>query len=436
MKLLYANDKRGEHAPSWYQASCTTVPRPALERQGAADVCVIGAGFTGLSAALTLSQQGKQVIVLDAHRIGWGASGRNGGQLGSGYNIDQIELGQRMGKKAAHALWDIAQEAKTFIHSLCRQHSIDIEYQPGIVAAKHRQRHVKAVHEYCAYMANEYHYSELEPLDRQALKARVASDNYYGGCIDHGAGHVHPLKMAIGLANAAECAGATIHELSEVIRIDTNTGTSSSAYRVITPSGSVDCDNIVLACNGYLDDLNAVINKHVMPINNFIVVTEPLDQLAEAILPCNNAVADSRFVVNYFRRVGNNRLLFGGGENYSYRFPQNIERSVRKAMLRVFPELHNARIDYAWGGTLAITRSRLPYVTRLAPGFYSAGGYSGHGVAMAMMAGSSMAEHIGGSKERFDQLSQLPGTTFPGGSGSRPALLALAMTGYSWLDRL
>lgn len=433
MKLLHANDTQGEHAPSWYKASCTTIARTTLECNEIADVCVIGAGFTGLSAALSLSQQGKRTIVLDAHRIGWGASGRNGGQLGSGYNLDQIELGQRMGEKAAHQLWNTAQEAKNFIHQLCRQHAIEIDYQPGIVTAQHRQRGVKALHEYCAYMAREYKYDGLEALDRQLIKDRVASDNYYGGLIDHGAGHVHPLKMATGLATAAEHAGATIHELSEVIRIDTHK--RSSAYRVITPSGSVECENIVMACNGYLDDLNAVINKHVMPINNFIVVTEPLGQQATDILPYNNAVADSRFVVNYFRRVGNNRLLFGGGENYSYRFPQTIDRSVRKVMLRVFPQLKNVNIEYSWGGTLAITRSRLPYVARLAHGIYTAGGYSGHGVALATMGGAAIGEYIGGSKERFELLSSLPGTTFPGGTRSRPALLALAMTGYSWLDR-
>ena len=433
MKLLYTNDQRGKHAPSWYQASYTTTTRPLLERNETADVCVIGAGFTGLSAALSLSQQGKSTIVLDAHRIGWGASGRNGGQLGSGYNLDQSELCLRLGEKAAHQLWDIAQEAKTFIHQLCQQHDIDIDYQPGIVKAEHRQRTVKPLHDYAAYMAREYQYKALEPLDRQSIKDRVASDNFYGGLLDHEAGHVHPLKMATGLATAAEHAGSTIYELSEVIRIDTLP--RSSTYRVITPSGSVNCENIVLACNGYLDDLNAVINKHVMPINNFIVVTEPLGQKAEALLPYNNAVADSRFVVNYFRRVGDNRLLFGGGENYSYRFPQTIERSVRKAMLGVFPQLQDVKIDYSWGGTLAITRSRLPYVSRLAQGIFTAGGYSGHGVALATMGGTAIGEYIGGSKERFEQLSCLPGATFPGGARSRPALLALAMTGYSWLDR-
>ncbi|MFK7854512.1 MAG: NAD(P)/FAD-dependent oxidoreductase [Granulosicoccus sp.] len=434
MKLLYANDGRGEHAPSWYKASCSTPKRSSLESNTSADTCIIGAGFTGLSAALCLAQQGKQAIVLDAHRIGWGASGRNGGQLGSGYNQSQIELEKSMGKQSAHELWAVTQEAKAFVHKLCQEHDIDIEYHPGIVTALHRKRGLKELHDYCTFMNREYHYDALEPLNRSALKQRVDSEGYFGGCIDHDAGHVHPLKMAHSFAVAAEKAGAIIHELSEVTRIEPLP--RSTRYRVVTPSGSVVCENVVLACNGYVDDLSTVLNKRVMPINNFIVVTEPLGEQAEALLPYNNAVADSRFVVNYFRRVSEDRLLFGGGENYSYRFPKLIERSVRKAMLGVFPQLENARIDYSWGGTLAITRSRLPYVGRLAEGFYTAGGYSGHGVALAAMGGTAIGEHIGGMKERFDLLGRLPGASFPGGKQLRPTLLALAMTGYSWLDRL
>lgn len=434
MKLLYSNDARGEHAPSWYQASCTTPKRSSLESNTSADTCIIGAGFTGLSAALSLALQGKQAIVLDAHRIGWGASGRNGGQLGSGYNQSQIELEQSLGRQAAHELWAVTQEAKSFVHKLCREQDIDIEYRPGIVTALHKKRGLKELHDYCAFMNREYQYDALEPLTRSALKQRVDSEGYYGGCIDHDAGHVHPLKMAHALAMAAEKAGAMIHELSEVTRIEPLP--RSTHYRVVTPCGSVVCENVVLACNGYVDDLSTALNKRVMPINNFIVVTEPLGEQAEALLPCNNAVADSRFVVNYFRRVSEDRLLFGGGENYSYRFPKLIERSVRKAMLGVFPQLEHARIDYSWGGTLAITRTRLPFVGRLSEGLYTAGGYSGHGVALATMGGTAIGEHIGGMKERFDLLGSLPGASFPGGKQLRPALLALAMTGYSWLDRI
>ena len=434
MKLLHANDRRGEHAPSWYQASCATESRPALEQNVLADVCIVGAGYTGLSAALELAVTGHSVVVLDAHRIGWGASGRNGGQLGSGFNKDQRALEQLMGKPAAHALWQIAEEAKLHIRQLCESHSIDIDYTPGVVYAQHRQRHVSDAHDYSRLLAREYGYDQMETLSRERIRELVASDNYHGGVLDHGAAHVHPLKLASGLARAAEQAGAIIHELSEVLRIDT--GRAGSGHRVVTATGSVQCGKVILAANGYLDDLQPSLNKWSMPINNFIVVTEKLGERARQLLPQNHAVADSRFVVNYYRRVDDVRLMFGGGENYTYRFPDSIARSVRRAMLKVFPQLEDATIEHAWGGTLAITRNRLPFLRQPAPDIYAAGGYSGHGLALAPMYGTAIAEHINGQTERFQQLSALPATAFPGGTASRPALLALAMSGYSWLDRL
>ncbi len=210
----------------------------------------------------------------------------------------------------------------------------------------------------------------------------------------------------------------------------------SRGQRVVTAQGSVTCHHVVLGVNGYLDNLVPTLNKHVMPINNFIAVTAPLGDRSAALLPYNDAVADSRFVVNYFRRVGADRLLFGGGENYSYRFPSTIERTVRKAMLGVFPQLGDVPIDYTWGGTLAVTRHRLPYVAQLNRQLYTAGGYSGHGVALAPMVGTAIAEHIDGRTDRFELLSRIPGTCFPGGTLSRSALLALAMSGYAFLDRL
>lgn len=433
MKLLHANDRRGQHAPSWYQASCPMTERPALEQDAVADVCVIGAGYTGLSAALELAGRGYSVVVLDAHRVGWGASGRNGGQLGTGFNKNQHYLESRLGKTAALALWQLSESAKQHVRDLCTAQGI--EYTPGIVLAQHRQRGVKPLHDYCAKLARDYGYDAIEPLDLHGIRQHVSSEDYFGGAIDHGAAHVHPLKLAAGLADAAENAGARIHELSEVIRLERSAGTSAG-QRVVTAGGTVRCDKIVLAANGYMDRLHPPLNKWVMPINNFIIVTEPLGDRASRLLPYDDAVADSRFVVNYFRRVDDDRLLFGGGENYSYRFPDNLSHSVRRAMLGVFPELDDARIDYAWGGTLAITRSRLPFIRQVDPDMYSAGGYSGHGLALAILYGTAVAEHIDRQPERFEHLQALPARAFPGGTVSRPALLALAMTAYSWLDRL
>ena len=295
MKLLYANDQRGQHAPSWYTATCQIAERTALSTHASYDVCIVGAGFTGLSAAIELARSGKSVVVLDAHRVGWGASGRNGGQLGSGFNQDQDKLEKSLGSDVAKTLWNICEEAKQDIHDFCKQHLIDCEYQAGIVTAMHRKRFVKPLHDYCSRLQRNYGYSNFEPLSKSSLHERVASDDYHGGAVDHGAGHIHPLKLSAGMATLAEEHGAVIHELSEVVRIDPVT--RGGTHRVVTPTGSVVCGDVVLATNGYLDNLHKPTNRWIMPINNFIVVTEPLGSVAEQLLPHNDAVADSRFGV-------------------------------------------------------------------------------------------------------------------------------------------
>jgi len=250
MKLLYANDKRGEHAPSWYSDTSTIADRPALTSDVTSDVCIIGAGFTGLSAAINAVQHGLSVTVLDAHRVGWGASGRNGGQLGTGFNQDQMQLEKSLGPELAKELWAMCEEAKTLVHSLCKKFDLDIEYSPGIVAALHKARFVKPVHEYTAYLNKQYGYDQ------------VLSNDYLGGCVDHGAGHIHPLKLALGMAKVAETSGATIYEKTEAIGIETLA--KESGYRVMTNEGSVLCENIVLATNGYSDDLMPMLNPWIM----------------------------------------------------------------------------------------------------------------------------------------------------------------------------
>lgn len=373
-------------------------------------------------------------MVLDAHRVGWGASGRNGGQLGTGFNMNQLELEALMGKCVALDLWNIAEQAKHWILDTCRDNGHDIDYRPGIVYAAHRKRFVKSLHAYCQHLSSHYNYDDMQPLDAAQLRHHVNSDAYHGGWIDHGAGHIHPLKLTRALTDIACRQGAVIYEKSEVIAI--RRSRSGHAQRVVTATGSVSCQQIVLATNGYLDNLHAPTARRFMPINNFIVVTEPLGDVASELLPHNAAVADTRFVVNYYRRVEGNRLLFGGGENYSYRFPRHIAPLVKKAMSGVFPQLDKTTIDYAWGGTLAITRNRLPFLAAVEKDRFAAGGYSGHGVALACIYGKAIACHLSDDSEAFNTLSQLPNKAFPGGSRLRPLLLTLAMTGYSWLDRI
>jgi gamma-glutamylputrescine oxidase len=431
MNLLHANDRAGEYPPSWYAVTAAPFDRrPPLRGAARADVCIVGAGYTGLSAALHLSERGYRVIVLEAHRVGFGASGRNGGQVGSGQRLDQDTLERMLGTGTAHRLWDLAEDAKALLRGLIDRHAMPCRFHPGIIHACRSPAEVAAAHAEADRLRRDYGYAPTEPLDRAGIRALVGSDAFAGGVIDRGAGHIHPLNYAFGLARAATAAGVTIHEGSEVTRLSAGT-----PARVETADGHVLADHVILACNGYLGDLAPQVAARVMPINNFIVATEPLGQRAQDVLSEPVAVADSRFVVNYWRLSDDGRLLFGGGESYGYRFP-DIIGTVRRPMLDIYPQLADARIDYAWGGTLAITMSRLPCFLRLAPGILSASGYSGHGVAMATMAGKILAEAVAGQAERFDLMASLPTPRFPGGTAMRWPLLVLAMTWYSLRDRL
>ena len=428
MNLLYANDKKGEFPPSYYAATAIDLPRqPPLRGEVSCDVCVVGAGYTGLSTALHLAGRGLSVVVLDAQRVGFGASGRNGGQVGSGQRLDQDTLEARMGKGPARALWDIAQEAKGLVRDLVARHGVDCGLKPGIAHACQTQTEVEAAKRYGDKLSRDYGYDQVEHLGREELAGVIGSVAYAGGDLDHGAGHLHPLNYVLSLARAAMAAGVRIFEGTEVLAIE-----QGAMATVRAQSGHVRAGHVVLACNGYLGRLNGQVAARVMPINNFILATEPLG--AQAPLARDIAVADSKFVVNYWRMSEDGRLLFGGGESYGYRFP-DIVATVRKPMLAIYPQLADARIDFAWGGTLAITPTRNPLFWRNGT-MWSASGYSGHGVAMATMAGQVLAEAIAGQMGRFDVMASLPVPRFPGGAALRHPVLVLAMTWFSLRDRL
>ena len=431
MNLLHVNDQKGQYPASYYAATATPLP-PFAPLMGAvtADVCVIGGGYTGLSAALHLAQRGYAVVLLEAHRVGFGASGRNGGQVGSGQRQDQVWIESAVGREQAHRFWDLAQEAKSLVKSLIRDHAMPVTFHPGVAHACHTQSEVRDTHAYAAKLHRDYGYTDLEPLDQTAMRQLIGSQAFKGGEVDRDAGHVHPLNYALGLAAAAASAGAHLHEGSEVTRIDK--GARPVGH---TAAGSVTCSQVILAANGYLGGLEPAVAARVMPINNFIVATAPLENPQE-ILSEPIAVADSKFVVNYWRLSDDNRLLFGGGETYGYRFPRDIVKTVMKPLLGIYPQLAGTRIDYAWGGTLAITTNRMPCFARPAPNILSASGYSGHGVAMATMAGKILAEAVATQTERFDLMASLPQMPFPGGASLRWPLLVLAMTWYGMRDRL
>ncbi|MEL6121003.1 MAG: FAD-binding oxidoreductase [Pseudomonadota bacterium] len=432
LNLLYANDKRGAYPPSWYAATATAPgPYAPLEGEVTADVCIIGAGFTGLSAALHLAEAGRRVVVLEAQRVGFGASGRNGGQLGSGQRMDQHYVQKLVGREDADKLWALAEDTKALVKSLVAKHNIKCHLKPGIAHMGFHKSEVTDEHAYADFLAERYGYTHVEKLDFEAAQAICPSPRYVGGTIDRTAGHLHPLAYAFGLARAATAAGAMIHEETEVLGID-----DGAPATIRTTNGTVKAEHVILACNGYLGGLNGHVAARVMPINNFIAATEPLGDDAARVLAEDVAVADSRFVLNYFRLSHDKRLLFGGGETYGYRFPADIAALVRKPMTEIFPHLRDVRIDYAWGGTLAITMKRLPYLKRIAPNMLSASGYSGHGVGNATHAGKLMADAICGDADGFDTMSRIPTQPFPGGTALRHPILVLAMTWFALRDRL
>lgn len=425
MDLLTANDRVGAYSRSYYADTADPLPPfPRLAGVEKADVAVVGGGYTGLSAALHLADRGYSVALLEAHRVGWGASGRNGGQVGSGQRRDQDWLEKAFGRSCARALWDLGEEAKGLVKTLIAQHGIACDWRDGIAYVAHTPKHAVEYSAYAERLARNYGYP-AEPLDGRRAADLLGTDVFFGGMLDPRAGHLHPLNYALGLARSAASAGARLFERSRVLRIE--------GARAETGEGRVEAEYLVLATNGYLGQLAPAVSARAMPINNFILATEPL---AAPPIPTGIAAADSRFVVNYWRPTPDRRLLFGGGESYGYHFPRDIEAKVRRALARIYPDLAGVPVSHAWGGTLAITTNRMPAFQRLGPTQYSASGYSGHGVAMATLAGKLIAEAISGTAERFDLLANLPQRRFPGGGRLRGPLLALAMTWFALRDRL
>ena len=431
MDILTANDRPGEYPPSWYEATAEKLPRlPAARGALRADVCVVGGGYTGLSAALHLSERGYDVVLLEAQRLGFGASGRNGGQVGTGQRVDQKAIESLVGKERARALWDLSLEAVALVKKLIADRGIRCDFAPGIVHADHRARHVADTRARVRELNDEYGYGAIRALERDEIRHLVNSPDYRGGSLDMGGGHLHPLSYALGIARAAKEAGARLHEGTRVFSVE-----AGPRAMVRAEGAEVSADHVLLACNGYLGNLAPAVASRVMPINNFIAATAPLDAPEEKIRD-NLAVVDSRFVVNYFRLSSDGRLLFGGGESYGYRFPRDIEAVVRRPLARVFPCLAGVPVTHAWGGTLGITMTRMPHFARLAGNVLSASGYSGHGVALATLGGKIAAEAIAGHAERFDLMASVPTPRFPGGPALRRPLLVTAMLWYALRDRL
>ncbi|SIO04140.1 NAD(P)/FAD-dependent oxidoreductase [Vannielia litorea] len=433
MKLLHANGKRGAHTTSWYAASAEAPgPFEPLKGEVRADVAVVGGGFTGLSAALHLARAGAKVVLVEAQRVGWGASGRNGGQVAPALNMHQDVLEARLGRPAAEGYWRIGQEAVALVRALLDELAPEADWQPGVLHSFWQQGEAEEAAQYAAFLRREYGYESQEVLDAGGVRRFIGTEVYKGGVVDWTAGHIHPLAFAFGLARGASEAGADLHEMSEVHRIAPEGG----KVLVATDRGRVLADQVILGCNGYMEGLAPKVQARVMPINNYMVATEPLGDRAAEVMPRNVAVADSKFIINYYRLSADRRLIFGGGESYGYRFPQDIAGKVRVPLERIFPQLEGVKITHGWGGTLGITVKRVPLFMRPAPGVMSAGGYSGHGVALATKAGEIMARAVGGDEDDFELMARLPCPPFPGGPLLRTPITTAAMMWYGLRDRL
>lgn len=422
------------HAPSYYAATVREqVAVTPFEGTGHCDVCIVGGGYAGLSTALHLARRGVSVTLLEQSRLGWGASGRNGGQAHVGMRRDQSWLEARVGQEDARRLWQFALGARAHLDWLIETYGIDCDLRLGYVHADHKARYCADTRAHVEHLRSVYGYEHIRYVERDEMHSMVATQDYHGGSYDARAGHLHALNFALGIARAATSHGARLHEGVEV----TGLRQADGGWRVQTQRGELRAGRVVLACNGYLRHLSPEVERRVMPINNFIAVTEPLGEAgARALISNGAAVSDSRFVVNYFRMTPDHRLLFGGGENYGYRFPRDIGAFVRPQVLKIFPQLSNVRFDYAWGGTLAITPIRMPWVREVEPGLVNASGFSGLGVVVAPYTGKAVADALCGERDAFELLGRVPVPPFPGGKLLRWPTLVAAMLYYALRDRL
>jgi len=422
------------YPPSYYAAHHpASADAPPLVGDQHAEVCVIGGGYLGLSTALHLARAKRDVVLIERARLGWGASGRNGGQLHVGMRREQGWLEKHVGRDDADRLWRIALDARDHLDWAMHSYGIDCDLRLGHLHLDHKPSYVAHSRETVALMRTRYGYDHIEFVDKDRARALVASSDYHGGTLDRRSGHLDPLKWALGLARAAALEGARLHENSAATSIRRING----RFVVETAQGRITADQVVVGCNGYLDGLVPQIDARVMPINNFIAVTAPLGaEGAQAIIRDNLAVSDSRFIVYYFRMTPDHRLLFGGGENYSYRFPSDIAGFVRPHIARVFPQLADVGIDYAWGGALAITPNRMPCIRWVEPGLLNLSGFSGLGVLLAPWFGKLAADGLTEGNDDLDLMTRLPSQRFPGGKLLRWPTMVAAMTFFGLVDRL
>ena len=427
----YAGD--GSHTASYYAASANPSPdRPALTGAQQVDVCVVGAGYSGLSTALHLAEKGHKVAILEGARVGWGASGRNGGQIVNGLNASLQTIKKRYGQDTATFVAGLVQEGGEIIRERIKTYGIQCDLKEKNIFTGLTKAHMAELEDRKALWES-YGINNQEMLDKDQLRSHVGSDLYEGGLIDHSGGHMHPLNLALGEAAAFESLGGTIYEMSMVTGVDTDAANPV----VTTASGTMTCKTLVLCGNAYLGHVVPTLASRVMPVSTQVMATEPLDDaLAQTLLPGDACVEDIRYILDYYRLSGDKRMLFGGGTVYGGADPRDIEAKLRGNMEKVFPQLKSIKIDYAWSGNFALSFSRVPQMGRIGSNTYFAHGYSGHGVTGSHTFGRILSEAIDGDLSRFDVFENVPWYPFPGGRMFRVPYSVAGSWWYGLRDRL
>ena len=420
------------HAHSYYAASLNNSFEGLSEfSQNHYDMVIIGGGFTGVSCALELALKGYQVAVIEEKVVGWGASGRNGGQLISGYNKDLDDLCARFGKSTAHQLWQMSLDAVDLVKQRVQKYQINCALKEGYCFVGQKKRHEKELQNFAKQLQSLNY--PCSYLDKKKISEKIGSPVYTCGLTDPISGHLHPLNYIIGLANIAKQKGVDFYQKTTALQIQ-NYGKKK---RILTNQGNLECNKVVIAGNAYLKNIGSKVQTRIMPVGTYIIATEPLkSNFAKSLIYDNWAVADINWVLNYFRLSEDNRMLFGGGVNYSGTQHVNIKKMMQKKMASIFPQLDKVGIDYAWGGHVAITINRLPDFGKTDDNTYYAQGYSGHGIALANFAGLVIAEAIDGDARKLDIFTQIKHHKFFGGKFLRTPALVLATTYYRIKDKL
>ena len=428
-----SSSNSAQNYPNSYYAATIAEPTdfPSLHGSANADICVIGAGFTGISTALTLAERGYRVAVVEANRVGWGASGRNGGQLIGGISGEN-KLAAKVDQALQDVIWQLRWRGHEIIHQRVEQHHISCDLKTGYMDVAIKKRHLADLEAYFEELAERQFPYPFRMVDKQEVSQLLGTDAYIGGLVNERDGHLHPLNLCLGEARIAKQLGVTIYEQSPVIRIE-----HGSRPAVVTEGGRVQADAVVLAGNVYHELERSHLSGLIFPAGSFIIATEPLtaEQFA-TINPNDLAVCDSNYVLDYFRLSADNRLLFGGRCNYSGREPRSIKDTMLPRMVKIFPQLDGVRIDYQWGGKIGIVINRIPLLGRIDGNVYYAQGYSGHGVNASHVAGEIIADAIGGTLERLDIFERISHLRIPLGKWFGSQLVALGMIYFRLRDLL